>query len=79
VLDSLPAERASTASGVLNTFRQLGGSLGVAAVGAVIASQGQFVTGMRISLAAAAALVTITAIATLGRRSTSNQAVVVCA
>ena len=75
LLDSLPAERAGTASGVLNTFRQLGGSLGVAAVGAVIAAQGQFMTGMRIGLVAAAALVTITAIATLGLRSTSNQAI----
>lgn len=70
LLDSLPAERAGTASGVLNTFRQMGGSLGV---GAVIASQGQFMAGMRVSLAAAA-LVTITAIATIGLRPASNRA-----
>ena len=74
VLDSLPAERAGTASGVLNTFRQMGGSLGVAAVGAVIASQGQFMAGMRVSLAAAAVLVTITAIATIGLRPASSRA-----
>lgn len=71
-LDSLPAEPAGPASGVVNTFRQLGCS---PAVGAVIASQGQFVTGMRIGLAAAAALVTISAIATVGLRAPSNRAV----
>ncbi|MDA8286421.1 MAG: MFS transporter [Actinomycetota bacterium] len=74
VLGSLPAERAGTASGVLNTFRQMGGSLGVAAVGAVIASQGQFMAGVPVSLAAAAVLVTITAIATIGLRPASSRA-----
>ncbi len=74
LLDSLPAERAGTASGVLNTFRQMGGSLAVAAVGAVIASQGQFTAGMRVSLAAAAVLVTITAIATIGLPPASTRA-----
>lgn len=73
LLDSLPAERAGTASGVLNTFRQMGGSLGVAAVGAVIAAQGQFVTGMRIGLIGAAVLVTATAIATVGLRPASHR------
>ncbi len=72
LLDSLPAERAGTASGVLNTFRQMGGSLGVAAVGAVIAAQGHFVTGMRIGLIAAAVLVTATALATVGLRPASH-------
>jgi DHA2 family methylenomycin A resistance protein-like MFS transporter len=69
LLDSLPAHRAGTASGVLNTFRQLGGSLGVAAVGAVLASQGTFMAGLRISLIAIAVLVTGTALASLRLQS----------
>ena len=52
----------------------MGGSLGVAAVGAVIASQGQFMAGVPVSLAAAAVLVTITAIATIGLRPASSRA-----
>jgi MFS transporter, DHA2 family, methylenomycin A resistance protein len=49
VIDNVPAERAGTASGVVNTARQVGGSLGVAIFGAVLAS-GDFISGMRISL-----------------------------
>ena len=60
LLDSVPAPRAGTASGVLNTARQVGGSMGVAATGAVIAHTGGFMGGLRISLLALAALVTIT-------------------
>ncbi len=36
VLDSAPDKLAGTASGVLNTFRQMGGSLGVAIFGALV-------------------------------------------
>jgi len=36
LMDSVPADRAGTASGVLNTSRQMGGSLGVAAFGTVV-------------------------------------------
>jgi len=36
-INNAPAEVAGTASGVLNTFRQLGGALGVAGIGVVIA------------------------------------------
>lgn len=68
LLDSLPANRAGTASGVLNTFRQLGGSLGVAGVGAVIASEGNFMTGLRLSLIATAVLVAATALASVSLR-----------
>ncbi|OZB87971.1 MAG: hypothetical protein B7X41_10625, partial [Microbacterium sp. 14-71-5] len=60
LIDSVPASRAGTASGVLNMVRQMGGSLGVAAVGAVIAGQASFVTGLRISVIAIAVLVAIT-------------------
>jgi len=47
VMDHVPAERAGTASGVLNTARQMGGSLGIAIFGAVLAVQPAFQTGLR--------------------------------
>jgi DHA2 family methylenomycin A resistance protein-like MFS transporter len=61
LLDAVPAPRAGTASGVLNTARQVGGSMGVAASGAVIAHMAGFMPGLRFSLAALAVLVTATA------------------
>lgn len=61
LLDSVPGSNGGTASGVLNTARQVGGSMGVATTGAVIAHLGGFVDGLRISLSALAVLVTITA------------------
>jgi len=57
VIDSVPARRAGTASGVLNMSRQMGGSLGVAAVGSVLAVQASFMTGLRTGLLALAVLV----------------------
>jgi MFS transporter, DHA2 family, methylenomycin A resistance protein len=61
VIDNAPAEVAGTASGVLNTFRQLGGSLGVASVGAVIAGHTAFMDGLRVGLAATVVTLGITA------------------
>ncbi|AYG03461.1 MFS transporter [Gryllotalpicola protaetiae] len=73
LIDSIPASRTGTASGVLNMFRQMGGSLGVAAVGAVIAVQTSFMTGLRISLIAIAVLVAITTIASLTLRHVPHE------
>jgi DHA2 family methylenomycin A resistance protein-like MFS transporter len=71
LLDSVPAEQAGTASGVLNTFRQLGGSLGVAVFGAIVAQAG-FLPGLRISLLATAVAVAATAAASLTLRRTTH-------
>lgn len=49
VMDHVPAEKAGTASGVINTARQVGGSLGVAIYGALLAGQ-DFMDGLRIGL-----------------------------
>lgn len=58
MLDAVPAERAGLAAGVLNSARQVSGGLGIAVFGALVA--GGFEAGMRLSLAAAAALLTVT-------------------
>jgi DHA2 family methylenomycin A resistance protein-like MFS transporter len=61
VLDHIPAERAGTASGVLNTARQMGGSLGVAVCGAFIAAQPSFRVGLQLGLGIIAALLVVLA------------------
>jgi MFS family permease len=50
LVDAIPADRAGLAGGILNAGRQLGGCLGVALFGALIAPQLGFLHGMRISL-----------------------------
>jgi DHA2 family methylenomycin A resistance protein-like MFS transporter len=67
VLDQVPSERAGTASGVVNTARQVGGSLGVAIFGAVLAS-GEFMAGMRASLGVTAAVLIILVVASMALR-----------
>lgn len=42
ILDSMPGQLGGTAGGVLNTFRQMGGSLGVAVIGAVVSASSTF-------------------------------------
>ncbi|MET8168504.1 MFS transporter [Streptomyces sp. NPDC005329] len=54
LVNSVPAERTGTASGVFNTSRQLGGALAVAVFGALVADQTHFLSGLRISLIIAA-------------------------
>jgi DHA2 family methylenomycin A resistance protein-like MFS transporter len=63
----VPAQRAGTASGVVNTARQVGGSLGVAIFGAVLAS-GRFMDGLRTSLGWTAVILVILVIASLTLR-----------
>ncbi|TQJ40739.1 DHA2 family methylenomycin A resistance protein-like MFS transporter [Arthrobacter sp. SLBN-112] len=67
VMDNVPAQRAGTASGVVNTARQVGGSLGVAIFGAVLAS-GRFMDGLRTSLGWTAVILVILVIASLTLR-----------
>jgi DHA2 family methylenomycin A resistance protein-like MFS transporter len=68
IMDHIPAERAGTASGVLNTARQMCGSLGIAIVGAVIAVQTVFQTGLRIEYIVTGGLLLVLAVATLRLR-----------
>jgi MFS transporter, DHA2 family, methylenomycin A resistance protein len=73
ILDSVPGQLAGTASGVLNTFRQMGGSLGVAVFGAVADASSVFEHGLRISFAGTAVLVAIAAAGTLALRTSARQ------
>jgi DHA2 family methylenomycin A resistance protein-like MFS transporter len=68
LLNSVPSERAGTASGILNTCRQLGGALAVAVFGVLIARRDTFEWGMQISLISAAILLLVTAAASLRLR-----------
>ena len=74
LLGSVPAERAGTASGVLNTSRQLGGALAVAIFGALVAHRETFLAGLRVSLVIAALLLLSTAAASLSLRPTRHGA-----
>jgi MFS transporter, DHA2 family, methylenomycin A resistance protein len=56
-------DRAGTASGVFNTGRQVGGALAVAVFGALLAHQGTFTHGLRVSLLIAAAVALAAAVA----------------
>ena len=68
LVSNVPAERAGTASGVLNTCRQLGGALAVALFGALVAHRETFVQGMQVSLVGAVVLLLVTTAASLQLR-----------
>ena len=54
LLEAIPADQAGMAAGLLNSSRQVGGTLAVAVFGALIAHQASFLPGMRASLLIAA-------------------------
>ena len=68
LLESVPAEQAGVAGGVLNTFRQLGGALAVAVYGSLIAGGAGFLHGMRICLLISAIVLIATCATALARR-----------
>jgi DHA2 family methylenomycin A resistance protein-like MFS transporter len=74
LVTSVPAERAGTASGVLNTCRQVGGALAVAVFGALVANPATFLPGLQASLVAAAMVLLVTAGASLTLRARQDQA-----
>jgi MFS transporter, DHA2 family, methylenomycin A resistance protein len=69
LLESVPQHLAGTASGVLNTGRQLGGAIAVAVFGALVASSAGFEIGLRASLLIAGIVVLAAAVASLLLRS----------
>lgn len=68
VMDHVPAERAGTASGVINTARQVGGSLGVAIYGALLAGH-DFMAGLRIGLGTTAIVLLVLIAASIPLRN----------
>ena len=59
LLNTVPADKSGTASGVLNTARQVGGLLAIALFGALITAHG-YDQGLRLSLSLAAGLILLT-------------------
>jgi DHA2 family methylenomycin A resistance protein-like MFS transporter len=49
-MGSVPVDKAGVGSGVLNSMRQVGGSLGVAISGAILGSYATFVDGFQAAL-----------------------------
>ena len=74
LLNSVSSNSAGTASGVLNTCRQLVGAMAVAVFGALIARQDTFVHGMQLSLMIAAILLIGTAAMSLQLRDSTSHA-----
>jgi DHA2 family methylenomycin A resistance protein-like MFS transporter len=68
IFDSAPGRLAGTASGILNTFRQMGGSLGVAVFGAVVNASAHFTSGLRTDFVATALLIGVAALLSLTLR-----------
>ncbi|MCA9514910.1 MAG: MFS transporter [Myxococcales bacterium] len=67
LLNTVPHERSGTASGVLNTSRQVGGATAIAAFGGLVAALG-YDGGTRLSLGLAGGLLALTMLATLRLR-----------
>jgi sugar phosphate permease len=72
-MGSVPVDKAGVGSGVLNSFRQVGGSLGIALIGAIVASYihapprspagaQEYVSGLHAGLAVSAAISFVAAI-----------------
>jgi len=72
VMDHVPAEKAGTASGVINTARQVGGSLGVAVYGALLTGHA-FMDGLRLGLGTTAIVLVILIAASLPLRHPKSQ------
>jgi len=83
-MSSVPVDKAGVGSGVLNSFRQLGGSLGIALMGAILASYvtasprspdgaQQFVNGLHAALLVAAAITFAAALVSVVLVRTSPQ------
>jgi len=64
LLEAIPQENAGIAAAVLNACRQLGGAVGVALFGILLAGRAGFVVGMHRALLVSAVIVALTAVLT---------------
>jgi DHA2 family methylenomycin A resistance protein-like MFS transporter len=65
VVEGAPADRVGLASGAINAARQVGGVIGVALLGSLVAGGGSFIAGLRISLIIAGAAFLVGAVVTV--------------
>ncbi len=65
VMEAAPAERGGVASGTLNAARQVGGVIGVALLGTLVASRATFLPGLRAGMVIAAGVFILGAILTV--------------
>jgi DHA2 family methylenomycin A resistance protein-like MFS transporter len=63
LLDAIPADQAGMAAGLLNSSRQVGGTLAVAVFGALISHRASFLPGLRASLLIAVVVLAVAATA----------------
>jgi DHA2 family methylenomycin A resistance protein-like MFS transporter len=75
LLEAIPPDQAGMAAGLLNSSRQVGGTLAVAVFGAMIARRASFLPGMRASLLIAVVVLLAAAAAafTLPRPRNENE------
>jgi DHA2 family methylenomycin A resistance protein-like MFS transporter len=64
VMEAAPPERGGIASGTLNAARQVGGVIGVALLGTLVASRGTFIVGLRTAMVIAGGVFVLGAILT---------------
>ena len=72
LLNSVPAHRSGTVSGLFNTSRQVGGALAIAVFGALLADSDHFSTGLRTSLLIATTVLLAAAVASLQLRPSAT-------
>ena len=65
VMEAAPAERGGLASGALNAARQVGGVIGVALLGTLVASRGTFLVGLRTGMVIAGGVFILGAVLTV--------------
>jgi DHA2 family methylenomycin A resistance protein-like MFS transporter len=65
LLDAIPADQAGLAAGMLNSSRQIGGTLAVAVFGAMVSGRAHFVSGLRGSILIGALMLLAATVAAL--------------
>ena len=65
VMEAAPSERQGLASGTLNAARQVGGTIGIALLGTLVAHQDTFISGLRFAMVVAAGVFVLGAVLTV--------------
>ena len=65
VMEAAPSERGGLASGTLNAARQVGGAIGIALLGTLVAHRANFVGGLRVAMPVAGGAFILAAVLTM--------------